>query len=185
MPYDRPNTTMHKFTLCEDCAAEYNDPFDRRFHAQPNACNKCGPKLLLVDKHGKKIDSKSPIISAAKLLRQGKIIAIKGLGGFQVACNATSDDTVLKLRKRKKRPVKPFAIMLKDIESIKKYYYLSKKEIESLTSARAPIVLLKKKAKNYTVSWYVSLYNRYEGVMLPYTPIHHLLFNHIDIPLIM
>jgi len=185
MPYDRPNTTMHKFTLCEDCAAEYNNPFDRRFHAQPNACIKCGPKLLLVDKHGKKIDSKSPIISAAKLLRQGKIIAIKGLGGFQVACNATSDDTVLKLRKRKKRPVKPFAIMLKDIESIKKYYYLSKKEIKSLTSARAPIVLLKKKAKNYTVSWYVSLYNRYEGVMLPYTPIHHLLFNHIDIPLIM
>ena len=103
----------------------------------------------------------------------------------QVACNATSDDTVLKLRKRKKRPVKPFAIMLKDIESIKKYYYLSKKEIESLTSARAPIVLLKKKAKNYTVSWYVSLYYRYEGVMLPYTPIHHLLFNHMDIPLIM
>ncbi len=185
MPYDRPNITMHKFTLCEDCATEYNNPFDRRFHAQPNACNKCGPKLLLVDKHGKKIDSKSPIISAAKLLRQGKIIAIKSLGGFQVACNATSDDTVLKLRKRKKRPVKPFAIMLKDIESIKKYYYLSKKEIESLTSARAPIVLLKKKAKNYTVSWYASLYNRYEGVMLPYTPIHHLLFNHMDIPLIM
>lgn len=185
MPYDRPNTTMHKFTLCEDCAVEYNNPFDRRFHAQPNACIKCGPKLLLVDKHGKKIDPKSPIISAAKLLRQGKIIAIKSLGGFQVACNATSDDTVLGLRKRKKRPVKPFAIMLKDIESIKKYYYLSKKEIESLTSARAPIVLLKKKAKNYTVSWYVSLYNRYEGVMLPYTPIHHLLFNHMDIPLIM
>ncbi len=185
MPYDRPNTTMHKFTLCEDCAVEYNNPFDRRFHAQPNACIKCGPKLLLVDKHGKKIDPKSPIISAAKLLRQGKIIAIKSLGGFQVACNATSDDTVLELRKRKKRPVKPFAIMLKDIESIKKYYYLSKKEIESLTSARAPIVLLKKKAKNYTVSWYVSLYYRYEGVMLPYTPIHHLLFNHIDIPLIM
>ena len=185
MPYDRPNTTMHKFTLCEDCAVEYNNPFDRRFHAQPNACIKCGPKLLLVDKHGKKIDSKSPIISAAKLLKKGKIIAIKSLGGFQVACNATSDDTVLKLRKRKKRPVKPFAIMLKDIESIKKYYYLSKKEIESLTSARAPIVLLKKKAKNYTVSWYVSLYNRYEGVMLPYTPIHHLLFNHMDIPLIM
>jgi len=185
MPYDRPNTTMHKFTLCEDCAVEYNNPFDRRFHAQPNACIKCGPKLLLVDKHGKKIDSKSPIISAAKLLKKGKIIAIKSLGGFQVACNATSDDTVLELRKRKKRPVKPFAIMLKDIESIKKYYYLSKKEIESLTSARAPIVLLKKKAKNYTVSWYVSLYNRYEGVMLPYTPIHHLLFNHMDIPLIM
>lgn len=185
MPYDRPDTTMHKFTLCEDCAVEYNNPFDRRFHAQPNACIKCGPRLLLVDKHGKKIDSKSPIISAAKLLREGKIIAIKSLGGFQVACNATSDDNVLELRKRKKRPVKPFAIMLKDIESIKKYYYLSKKEIESLTSARAPIVLLKKKAKNYTVSRYVSLYYRYEGVMLPYTPIHHLLFNHIDIPLIM
>ena len=185
MPYDRPNTTMHKFSLCEDCTVEYNDPLNRRLHAQPNACNKCGPKVLLVDKDGKKVDSKSPIITAAKLLEEGKIIAIKSLGGFQVACNAFSDDIVLKLRKRKKRPVKPFAIMLKDIESIKKYYYLSKKEIESLTSARAPIVLLRKKAGNYIISRYVSLYNKYEGVMLPYTPVHHLLFNHVNMPLIM
>ena len=185
MPYDRPNTTMHKFSLCEDCTVEYNNPLNRRFHAQPNACNKCGPKVLLVDKDGKKVNSKSPIITAAKLLEEGKIIAIKSLGGFQVACNAFSDDIVLKLRKRKKRPVKPFAIMLKDIESIKKYYYLSKKEIESLTSARAPIVLLRKKAGNYIISRYVSLYNKYEGVMLPYTPVHHLLFNHVNMPLVM
>jgi hydrogenase maturation protein HypF len=185
MPYDRPNTTMHKFLMCEDCFREYHNPQDRRFHAQPNACQKCGPKLLLIDRSGKKINSRNPIIKAAELLCQGKIIAIKSLGGFQIACSALSDDTVLELRKRKKRPVKPFAIMIKDIISLKKYYKLNEKEMKSLPSTRAPIVLLKKKIKNYPISWYVSLYNRYEGVMLPYTPIHHLLFNHIDIPLIM
>ncbi len=185
MPYDRPNTTMHKFKMCEDCSREYHDHHDRRFHAQPNACRKCGPRLLLIDRNGKKIDSRNPIITSAELLSHGKIVAIKSLGGFQIACSALSDDTVMELRKRKRRPVKPFAVMVRDIVSLKKYYLLNKKETESLISARAPIVLLKKKDKNYKISWYVSLYNRYEGVMLPYTPIHHLLFNHIDIPLIM
>ncbi len=185
MPYDRPNTTMHKFTLCKDCTEEYNNPLDRRFHAQPNACNSFGPKLMLTDSRGKNINTNSPIIKAAKLLKEGKIIAIKSLGGFQIACDATSDSIVSELRKRKKRPVKPFAVMIKNIESVEKYCYLNKTEIESLTSSRAPIVLLKKKPGNNTISKYVSLYNRYEGVMLPYTPIHHLLFNHIDIPLVM
>jgi len=185
IPYDRPYTTMHKFIMCEDCSREYHTPLDRRFHAQPNACKKCGPSLLLIDREGKKIDSKTPIVSTAELLRQGKIIALKSLGGFQIACSAISDDTVRELRKRKKRPVKPFAIMIKDIVSVKKYYLLNEMEIKSLLSARAPIVLLEKKPKNYPVSWYVSLYNRYEGVMLPYTPVHHLIFDHINIPLIM
>jgi len=185
MPYDRPYTTMYKFVMCEDCYDEYNNPRDRRFHAQPNACKNCGPVLILIDREGKKIDSKNPIITTAKLLNHGKIIALKSLGGFQIACSAISDDTVRELRKRKKRPVKPFAIMIKDIKSVKKYYRLNEKEIKSLLSSRAPIVLLKKKLKNYPISRYVSLYNRYEGVMLPYTPVHHLLFNHIDIPLIM
>jgi len=185
MPYDRPNTTMHKFQMCKDCLAEYNDPEDRRFHAQPNACKKCGPELLLIDRNGKKIDSGNVPLTSSELLRQGKIIALKSLGGFQIACSALSDNTVIELRKRKKRPVKPFAIMIKDIDSIKKSYKVEAKEIESLLSPRAPIVLLKKNTENYAVSRYVSLYNRYEGVMLPYTPIHHLIFDHIDMPLIM
>ena len=185
MPYDRPNTTMHKFSLCKNCAKEYNDPYDRRFHAQPNACSICGPELMLVDRSGKKIDLKNPITAAADLLKKGKIIAIKSLGGFQIACDAASDGAVLKLRKRKKRPVKPFAVMIKNTASAEKYCHINKKQIESLTSSRAPIVLLRKKLGKNTISKYVSLYNRYEGVMLPYTPIHHLLFNHIDIPLVM
>ena len=185
MPYDRPYTTMYKFVMCEDCYDEYNNPMDRRFHAQPNACKNCGPALILIGREGKKIDSKNPIITTAKLLNHGKIIAVKSLGGFQIACSALSDDAILELRKRKKRPVKPFAIMIKDIESVKKYYHLNEKEIKSLLSSSAPIVLLKKKLKNYPISGYVSLYNKYEGVMLPYTPIHHLLFNHVNIPLIM
>lgn len=185
MPYDRPNTTMHKFQMCKDCSAEYDDPENRRFHAQPNACKKCGPKLFLIDRNGIKVDSGNVLLTFSELLRQGKIIALKSLGGFQIACNALSDNTVIELRKRKKRPVKPFAIMIKDIDSIKKSYKVGAKEIESLISPRAPIVLLEKNMENYPVSCYVSLYNRYEGVMLPYTPMHHLIFDHTDIPLIM
>ncbi len=185
MPYDRPLTTMRKFSMCEDCYQEYHNPSDRRFHAQPNACKVCGPTLILLDRYGKKIESKNPIIAAAELIGKNKIIAVKSLGGFQIACSALSDDTVIKLRKRKNRPVKPFAIMIRNIESVKKYYHLNKIEIESLISTRAPIVLVKKKEENYSISPYVSMYNKYEGVMLPYTPIHHLLFGHIDIPLIM
>lgn len=185
MPYDRSETTMYEFTICKECAEEFSNPYDRRFHAQPNACKKCGPELILKDRNGKKINTDSPIIKAAGLLKEGKIIAVKSLGGFQIACDATSDSVVLKLRKRKKRPVKPFAVMIKDIEHVKKYCNTGKKEIESLTSSRAPIVLLRKKPGNNTISKYVSSYNKYEGVMLPYTPIHHLLFGSIDIPLVM
>lgn len=185
MPYDRPFTTMHKFSMCKDCFKEYGNPLDRRFHAQPNACIVCGPKLILTDKHGRKIGSKNPVIAAAGFLKQGKIIAIKSLGGFQIACSASSDSTVKRLRRRKNRPVKPFAVMIKDIKSVKKYYHINRTEAESLLSPRAPIVLVKKKINNYPLSRKVSMYNKYEGVMLPYTPLHHLLFNHVDIPLIM
>jgi len=185
MPYDRCNTTMEKFEMCDDCRKEYSDINDRRFHAQPDACRNCGPELLLMDKNGKEIDYKNPIITASKLLNDNKIIAIKSLGGFQIACNALSDETVSLLRKRKERPVKPFAVMFKNIQSIIKSYHISSKEKESLISPRAPIVLVRKKIINYPLSWQVSMYNGYEGVMLPYTPIHHLLFNNIDMPLIM
>ncbi len=185
MPYDRPNTTMSKFNLCDDCSHEYNDVSDRRFHAQPNACTVCGPKLVLVDKIGDIVDDKNPIISAAKKIKDGYILGLKSLGGFQIACDASSDRQVLKLRRRKKRPFKPFAIMIGSIENIKECFTISKKEIEILTSSIAPIVLLRKKINNYHISKQVSYYNKFEGVMFPYTPIHHLLFNHINIPLVM
>ena len=185
MPYDRPNTTMAKFKLCKNCLQEYNDPLDRRFHAQPNACSACGPRLMLVDPEGKRVGKQDPIIDTAALIKKGKIVAIKSLGGFQIACDGTSDGAVSELRKRKRRPVKPFAVMYGDTRSVKKYYEVCSKEIESLTSSRAPIVLLRKKEKDNILSGYVSFYNLYEGVMLPYTPIHHLLFNHVNGPLVM
>ena len=185
MPYDRPNTTMSKFNLCPECKNEYLNAHDRRFHAQPNACIKCGPKLLLVDKKGEIIDDKKPIISASGKIKSGFIIGLKSLGGFQIACDATSDKTVKELRNRKKRPFKPFAIMIENTSKIKNYFFTSEKELKSLSSSKAPIVLLKKRNNKYPVSEYISFNNKFEGVMIPYTPIHHLLFNHISIPLVM
>jgi hydrogenase maturation protein HypF len=195
MPYDRPNTTMKKFIQCPECYAEYLDPRDRRFHAQPNACNTCGPVLKLLASGGNKIKTADPVADAAKLLRQGFIVAIKSLGGFQIACDATNDAAVAELRKRKSRPAKPFALMLKDTTAISTLYELSKIEKDSLNSPAAPIVLLKKKVPEHAgqfnnksteaVSSGVSFNDKYEGVLLPYTPLHHLLFKHIDIPLVM
>lgn len=185
MPYDRPSTTMNKFEMCPACKKEYNDPFDRRFHAQPNACKICGPVLSVIDNTGKTIDdAENSILTAARLLKSGFIIGIKSLGGFQIACDATNDSTVLKLRKRKNRPCKPFAVMFKDMEAINKYLITSIQEQDSLQSPSAPIVLLKKN-KLLNLSKHVSYYNRYDGAMLPYTPLHHLLFNNIDFPLVM
>ena len=195
MPYDRANTVMDIFKMCPDCLAEYNDPRNRRFHAQPNACKTCGPSLLLADSNLKMIDDKEPISLAAELLKDGKIIAIKSLGGFQIACDATNSSAVMLLRERKKRPKKPFAMMFKDIAMIKKFFRVSKFEEDLLKSPSAPIVLLRKKYLNDQndsnlndtggISENVSFYNKYDGVFLPYTPIHHILFRSIDFPLIM
>jgi hydrogenase maturation protein HypF len=195
MPYDRPNTTMKKFIQCPECNAEYLDPRDRRFHAQPNACNRCGPVLKLLAYRGNIIKTADPVADAAELLQRGFIVAIKSLGGFQIACNATNDNAVAELRKRKSRPAKPFALMLKDTATISSLYELSKIEKDSLNSPAAPIVLLKKKAAKLAgqfnnksaeaISFSVSFNDKYEGIMLPYTPLHHLLFKHLDIPLVM
>ncbi len=187
MPYDRNNTTMKKFKMCPDCMREYNDAKDRRFHAQPNACNHCGPKLILTDNLGKIKEAADPILNASKLLLGGKIVGIKSLGGFQIACDATNDMAVSLLRKRKKRPSKPFALMFKNTGMASKYCMLNKKEIESMNSPSAPVVLVKKIKKTgiKMISYGVSGFNKYEGAMIAYTPLHHLLFNKIDVPLIM
>ena len=195
LPYDRQNTTMDSFKMCNDCFTEYNNPLDRRFHAQPNACINCGPKLILVDKNGIIIDDKNPIKFAAQKIIEGNIVGIKSLGGFQIACDARLDDVVRKLRQRKNRPFKPFAIMIKNIKEIKNYFLINKYEKKLLLSSKAPIVLLKKKLEikynlnkpnnHKKISKFISFNNKYEGVMLPYTPIHHILFNEINIPLVM
>jgi hydrogenase maturation protein HypF len=184
MPYDRPNTTMSDFNMCDDCQEEYDDSSDRRFHAQPNACPACGPTLSLFDSDHRPVKTKDPVLACAALIRDKKIIAIKGLGGFQIAASAMDDPTVKELRERKKRPFKPFAVMVKDIPMAKKLFIVSRKEEEALCSTRSPIVLLRKR-RDYPLSVLVSGYMDSEGVMLAYTPIHHLLFKHIDFPLIM
>lgn len=185
MPYDRPATTMKSFEMCDECMSEYDDPLDRRFHAQPNACKKCGPELKLIDDHSNITGTCDPLKTAADLLRDGKIIGIKSLGGFQIACDGRSDKTVKRLRDRKLRPSKPFAIMASNTDWVKRYYQLDDLESSILGSTKAPIVLLKKKNNKYPLSGQVSLDNKRDGIMLPYTPVHHILFEHIDFPLIM
>ncbi|WP_347989171.1 Sua5/YciO/YrdC/YwlC family protein [Methylomonas sp. AM2-LC] len=132
VPYDRCYTSMAEFVMCPHCQAEYEDPADRRFHAQANCCPDCGPKLWLEDHKGQTLDSDDPLNLAASLIRQGYIIAIKGLGGFQLACNATDADAVSKLRKRKHRYAKPFALMGRDVDIIACYTQLNATEIQAL-----------------------------------------------------
>lgn len=177
IPYDRPKTSMKKFPMCDLCKEEYENPLDRRFHAQPVACFDCGPSLEYVgpNKNG------DPIKAVAEDLLEGKIVAIKGIGGFHLAVNALLEDAVARLRERKNRYGKPLALMMKDIDCVKKYCYLSDGEKELLCSQRRPIVLLKKKYDFKGVSDGLDSV----GVMLPYTPIHYLLFEIIDFPIVM
>jgi len=142
IPYDRPKTTMRSFIMCPDCQAEYDNPLDRRFHAQPNACPKCGPRLELLDTRGNNVETSDVIASASQLLKDGKILAIKGLGGFLLACDATSEKAVKLLRQRKRRPFKPLAIMVADMEEARRHCYISEAEEQLLTSAQSPIVLM-------------------------------------------
>ncbi len=184
MPYDRPNTTMDIFKMCPECQAEYDNPLDRRFHAQPNACPVCGPSLSLVDENGAKVETSDAIISASEFLKQDKIVAVKGLGGFLLACDATSDTAVQRLRQRKHRPFKPFAIMVRDIEEAKRYCDISLDEKRLLISAQAPIVLLRWKGGS-PLAPSAAPNLKYMGVMLPYTPLHYLLMREVNIPLVM
>jgi len=184
IPYDRPRTTMRRFKMCPECQREYDDPLDRRFHAQPNACPKCGPSLKLVDSQGSPIKGSDIIQTAGELLKEGKILAIKGLGGFHLACDATNDEAVKVLRDRKRRPSKPLAVMMTSLEEIKQHCFVSPEEERLLLSPQCPIVLLRWKRKS-SVSHEVAPRIKYLGVMLPYTPLHHLLLREANLPLVM
>ena len=184
IPYDRPKTTMRSFIMCPDCQAEYDNPLDRRFHAQPNACPKCGPRLELLDTRGNNVETSDVIASASQLLKDGKILAIKGLGGFLLACDATSEKAVKLLRQRKRRPFKPLAIMVADMEEARRHCYISEAEEQLLTSAQSPIVLMPWKPES-TVCPAVAPNLKYLGVMLPYTPLHHILLREVGLPLVM
>jgi len=179
IPYDRGKTTMAKFPMCRECQNEYDNPFNRRFHAQPNCCSECGPHLALLDKSGKEIATKSSIIRTCEFLRMGKIVAIKGLGGFHLACDARNQEVVAKLRRGKRREEKPFALMAKDIQSIKTFCKVNELEQKLLISNRKPIVLLEKIEPNL-IAAAVAPQQKYLGMMLPYTPIHHLLFSSLS-----
>lgn len=181
IPYDRVNTSMACFPLCPLCQAEYENPADRRFHAEPNACPVCGPQLQLLDQQGNSAEGVKPVAAAVNLLKAGKILAIKGLGGFHLSVDAGSDEAIEKLRSRKFREEKPLAIMVKDLACAQKLARISAEEEKLLTSPQRPIVLLKKNNSNKIISAQVAPGVPHLGVMLPYTPLHHLLFeNNFD-----
>ena len=174
-PYDRSLTAMNNFELCERCQAEYSDPSDRRFHAQATCCPACGPSVTLTTPDGQTVEGDDPIRRASDLLQAGKILAIKGIGGFHLAVNAGYHKAVASLRARKGRPDKPLAVMAADMEQIKTFAGFSPDEQKLLGGRAKPIVLLQKNSP-FPLAENVAPDNRFIGVMLPYTPIHHLLF---------
>ncbi|WP_456402460.1 carbamoyltransferase HypF [Hydrogenimonas sp.] len=189
VPYDRPNTSMAKFEMCERCRAEYEDPKNRRYHAQPISCRECGPRLGLWRGDEKvDVEDEESIEAAARFLKEGKIVAVKGLGGFHLMCDATNGEAVGKLRERKRRPSKPFAVMVKDRETARALAEMGETEERLLTSKERPIVVMRKSVSRPSSAPRLS--DRVApdidriGLMLPYTPLHHLLFDHIDLPLV-
>ena len=183
IPYDRVNTSMQKFSLCSLCASEYRDASDRRFHAQPNACPKCGPSLRFLRKDGSTTPGDA-IMLAVDALRLGKIIAIKGLGGFHLACDASNTAAVATLRQRKHRYEKPFALMARDMETIKHYCDVDVTEQALLRSSAAPIVLLQIHGREYLPQLVAPSQTCY-GFMLPYTPLHSLLMEELSDPIVL
>lgn len=178
VPYDRKNTSMAKFPMCSLCKSEYEDPSNRRFHAQPVACPRCGPRVFLYDKNKNPVCDKPEkvIPEASNLLKQGKILAVKGLGGYHLSADALDEQAVLTLRKRKYREDKPFAVMVPDMDTLGRFCKLSKDDERLLTSFQRPIVILEK-TEDCPVAPQVAPNNNYLGVMLPYTPLHRLLLD--------
>jgi hydrogenase maturation protein HypF len=183
IPYDRPQTTMARFDLCPACEKEYTDPLNRRFHAQPVACPECGPEIWVEyssQTETKKVTSKDEaLLLTQELFSEGKIGAIKGLGGFHLACDAENSTAVEKLRKRKNRPAKPLAVMMPDLDTIRKFCLLSTEEEDLLLSRQRPILLLNRKPGS-TLPASIAPGQNTIGVMLPYTPLHYLLFSNQD-----
>jgi hydrogenase maturation protein HypF len=186
VPYDRSTTTMSRFEMCPECQREYDDPADRRFHAQPNACPACGPRVRLLDRFGHELRAKpdDPIRRTARMLQGRAIVAIKGLGGYHLACDPFDERAVKTLRGRKVRQDKPFALMARDLEQVRELCWVGPEEEQLLTSPARPIVLLERR-ENCSVAEDVAPRQRTLGVMLAYTPLHHLLMVDAGIPLVM
>ncbi|HLA37136.1 MAG TPA: carbamoyltransferase HypF [Candidatus Brocadiales bacterium] len=208
IPYDRANTTMDAFIMCQDCSGEYHDPQDRRFHAQPNACSRCGPRLRLLDCRGNELPG-GVLEQAVSLLKGGRILAIKGIGGYHLAVDATQSHVVSELRNRKRRCEKPFALMARDLEVARRLCHVGPQEAQLLLSAKRPIVLLEKRPalvaehQGYSIGALPPMLNRSGsgpgakvaegvapgckelGIMLPYTPLHHYLLRYAGDLLVM
>jgi len=180
-PFDRENTSMKPFQLCEECSSEYSDPEDRRYHAQTIACPRCGPKVWLVGPGGKRVRSKDPIRRAAALIDRGKTVAIRGVGGTHLACRVTDDDAVRRLRRILRRPYQPFAIMARGIKEVRTFAKVSPEEERALLDWKRPIVVLDK-IDPFPLSDLLSPDLSNIGVMLPYTPLHHLLLAETEEP---
>ncbi len=186
VPYDRKNTSMEKFEMCDSCKDDYKDPMNRRYHAQPISCNNCGPTLSLSTKENVITNIPKEIyLQTAQFIKDGKILAIKGIGGFHIVCDASNDTVIQKLREYKYRPSKPFAIMCKDINQIEKIVTLNVKEKEVLTSKEAPVVVCDKiETVDSFLSQYIAPNINRVGCFLAYTPLHHLLFEYLENPIV-
>ena len=179
VPYDRIRTSMEDFPLCDECLVEYRQPLDRRYHGEAICCSDCGPQMEIY-KGAEKLDVENPIKKGAEILKDGEILAIKGIGGTHLVVDAYNDDAIRELRKRLNRPNQAFAVMCKDLKSLKKYARLTSREVETITSNKRPIVILKKnEGYRFPESLSPGLHNI--GVMLPYSPMHYLLFDEGDI----
>ncbi len=181
VPYDRPNTSMASFAMCDACRSEYEDPTNRRYHAQPLSCPDCGPKSYYRE-GGRETEGEQSLLSAVEALRAGKIVAVKGLGGFHLMCDATREESVRTLRERKRRPSKPFAVMFPTLESVRECAVLSDAEAEALGSATRPVVLLRSRSSRIAPSVAPGIDRL--GAFLPYTPLHERLFDAVGVPLV-
>jgi hydrogenase maturation protein HypF len=186
LPYDRPNTSMKRFEMCSACLAEYENPRDRRFHAQPNACPVCGPQLAFWDRTGHELARRDDAMwIAAEAIRNGRIVAVKGLGGFHLVVDARLEDAVQRLRRRKHREEKPFAVMCASVPDVERHAVVSRQEARLLTSPEAPIVLLARRAGERSgIAAAVAPGNPNLGILLPYTPLHRLLIDEVGGPIV-
>jgi hydrogenase maturation protein HypF len=185
LPYDRPNTSMSRFAMCSQCEREYHDPADRRFHAQPNACPQCGPQLELWNSGGRVLARHGDALShAANAVRAGKILALKGIGGFQLIVDARNDEAVRRLRERKRREEKPFALMYPSLDAVKAECAMDDFEKRLLMSPEAPIVLLERTSGATLLAASVAPRNPHLGVVLPCSPPHHIIMRELGFPIV-